>query len=51
MGGVTDPKQLGIALYGSYLVGVELASILLLGALVGACHLGRFVPKRREAQG
>lgn len=39
--GVTEPKQIGMALYGPYLLGVELASMLLLGALVGACHLGR----------
>jgi len=34
-------KQVGIALYGPYLLGVELASMLLLGALVAAYHLGR----------
>ncbi|HEV2419426.1 MAG TPA: NADH-quinone oxidoreductase subunit J [Terriglobia bacterium] len=34
------PKQVGIALFGPYLIGVELASFLLLGALVGAYHLG-----------
>jgi NADH-quinone oxidoreductase subunit J len=33
-------KQVGIALYGPYLLAVELASILLLAALVGAFHLG-----------
>ena len=38
---IVDPKQVGIALYGPILIGVELASMLLLGALVGACHLGR----------
>ena len=38
---LTAPKQIGIALYGPYLLGVELASMLLLGALVGVCHLGR----------
>src|SRR6185312_377241 len=36
-GGVVDPKQVGLALYGPYLIGVELSSMLLLGALVGAC--------------
>ena len=35
------PKQVGIALFGPYLLGVELASILLLAGLVGAYHLGR----------
>jgi NADH-quinone oxidoreductase subunit J len=51
MGGVADPKQVGIALYGPYLVGVELSSMLLLGALVGACHLGRPAPRRKEVRG
>jgi len=34
-------KQVGIAMYGPYLLAVELASMLLLGALVAAYHLGR----------
>ena len=34
-------KQVGIALYGPYLLGVELASMLLLAALVAAYHLGK----------
>jgi len=38
--GVVGPKEVGAALYGPYLIGVELASFLLLGALVGAYHLG-----------
>jgi NADH-quinone oxidoreductase subunit J len=37
---VVGPREVGIALYGPYLLGVELASILLMGALVGAYHLG-----------
>ncbi len=41
IGQMATPKQVGMALYGPYLLGVELASMLLLGALVGACHLGR----------
>jgi NADH-quinone oxidoreductase subunit J len=36
-----DAKQVGIALYGPYLLVVELASLLLLAALVAAWHLGR----------
>ena len=37
-----DPQQVGLALYGPYLLGVELASmLLLLAGLVGAYHLGR----------
>jgi len=41
--GVTEisPKQVGIALLGPYVLGVELASMLLLAGLVGAYHLGR----------
>lgn len=35
------PKMVGIALYGPYLLAVELASMLLLGALVAAYHLGK----------
>jgi NADH-quinone oxidoreductase subunit J len=38
---VVTPKQVGIALFGPYVIGVELASILLLAGLIGAYHLGR----------
>jgi NADH-quinone oxidoreductase subunit J len=40
-GTVIDGRQVGIALFGPYLLVVELASMLLLGALVAAFHLGR----------
>jgi NADH-quinone oxidoreductase subunit J len=36
-----DAKAVGIALFGPYLLLVELASLLLLAALVAAYHLGR----------
>jgi NADH-quinone oxidoreductase subunit J len=36
-----EPVQVGIALFGQYLLGVELASMLLLAGLVGAFHLGQ----------
>lgn len=36
-----SPQQVGLTLFGPYLLGVELASMLLLAALVGAYHLGR----------
>ncbi len=40
-GGVAvDSRQVGALLFGPYLLGVELASMLLLAALVGAYHLG-----------
>ena len=35
------PAEVGMSLFGPYLIGVELASMLLLGGLVGAYHLGR----------
>ncbi|HEX2277762.1 MAG TPA: NADH-quinone oxidoreductase subunit J [Candidatus Tectomicrobia bacterium] len=39
--GVVGPKEVGIAVYGPYLIGVELVSLLLLAALVAAYHLGQ----------
>ena len=36
-----DPADVGKGLFGPYLIAVELASMLLLAGLVGACHLGR----------
>lgn len=38
---VVEPQQVGISLYSTYLIGVELAAMLLLAGLVGAYHLGR----------
>ncbi len=38
---VVTPKQVGIALFGPYVIGAELASMLLLAGLIGAYHLGR----------
>ena len=40
-GASLPPKQIGIALFGPYVLGVELASMLLLAGLVGAYHLAR----------
>lgn len=42
-GRTVEPGQVGLALFGSYLLAVELASMLLLAALLGAYHLGRGV--------
>ena len=48
-GEVVGPKAVAIALYQPYLIGVELASFLLMGGLVGAYHLGvRQIEKREE---
>lgn len=42
---VVDPKQVGIFLFGPYLLAVQLAAMLLMSGLVGASHL-----RRREYQ-
>jgi NADH-quinone oxidoreductase subunit J len=42
------PKQVGIALFKSYWIGVELASLLLMAGLVGAFHLGRHAIAKEE---
>jgi NADH-quinone oxidoreductase subunit J len=49
-GASVEPKQVGIALFGPYLIGVELASMLLLAGLVGAYHLGYRKVEKREIQ-
>ncbi|MGI9285975.1 MAG: NADH-quinone oxidoreductase subunit J [Pseudomonadales bacterium] len=50
-GVAVPPKAVGIKLFGPYLLAVELASILLLAALVGAYHLGRrYMRARREEE-
>jgi NADH-quinone oxidoreductase subunit J len=48
--GAVDPRQVGIALFGPYLIGVELASMLLLAGLVGAYHLGYRKVEKLEIQ-
>ncbi|MET1076538.1 MAG: NADH-quinone oxidoreductase subunit J [Pseudomonas sp.] len=46
LGGQTvDAKAVGVSLFGPYLLVVELASMLLLAALVAAFHLGRHEAK------
>lgn len=42
---VITPKAVGIALFGPYVLAVELASMLLLSAMVSAWHLGRDTEK------
>jgi len=46
----TGPKQVGMALFGPYAIGVELASMLLLAGLVGAYHLGLRTTEKPEIQ-
>ncbi|CAL1239819.1 NADH-quinone oxidoreductase subunit J [Candidatus Methylocalor cossyra] len=40
-GHIVSAKEVGIALFGPYVLAVELASVLLLAGLVGAYHLAR----------
>jgi NADH-quinone oxidoreductase subunit J len=47
MGTAVGPKTVGMALFGPYLIGVELAALLLLAGLVGAYHLGRRLDTER----
>ena len=44
------PKEVAIALFGPYLIGVELSSMLLLAGLVGAYHLGYRKTEKPEIQ-
>ena len=41
-------KEVGIALFGPYMLVVELASFLLLSGLVGAFHIARKMPQNSE---
>ena len=45
------PKDVSITLFGPYVLGVELASMLLLAGLVGAYHIGRREPPDEERPG
>ncbi|MDC4223038.1 MAG: hypothetical protein MPW15_02000 [Candidatus Manganitrophus sp.] len=47
--GPVGPKEVGLVLFGPYLIGVELTSLLLMGALVAAYHLGWHRPKLEKA--
>jgi len=38
---VVPPKEVGIALFGPYMLAVELTGMLLMAGIVGAYHLGR----------
>ena len=45
---MVGPVEVGLSLYGPYLLGIELASFLLLVGLVGAYHLGRRIGEKSE---
>ncbi|WP_109699076.1 NADH-quinone oxidoreductase subunit J [Chitinophaga deserti] len=38
---VVEPKEVGLSLFGPYILAVELAGMLLMAGIVGAYHLGR----------
>jgi NADH-quinone oxidoreductase subunit J len=40
-GVIVSPKQVGISLFTTYLIGVEIAGMLLLAGIVGAYHIGK----------
>jgi len=44
-------KSVAISLFGPYLLGVELAAMLLLAGMVGAYHLGRREEREEESEG
>lgn len=46
-GSYVAPKQVALSLFKQYIVGVELASVLLLAGLMGAYHLGRRIKARK----
>ena len=41
MGEIINPKEVGISLFTTYLLAVELSAILLMAGIIGAYHLGR----------
>lgn len=45
--GQVSPAEVGMALFGPYLLGVEMASVVLLAGLVGAYHLSWHLGRRR----
>ncbi len=46
-----SPRDVSVAMYGPYLLGAELASMLLLSGMVGAYHLGRRDRRETESGG
>ncbi len=45
---IVTPKVVSLSLFGTYIVGIELASMLLLAGLVGAYYLGRRIERQPE---
>ncbi len=38
---IVSPREVAVSLFREYLIGVELAAMLLMAAVVGAAHIGR----------
>jgi NADH-quinone oxidoreductase subunit J len=36
-----DPEEVGISLFGTYVLAVELAAMVLMAAIIGAYHIGK----------
>lgn len=49
-GGEITPQDVGLTLYGPYILTVELSSFLLLAGLVSAFHIGRRIGERRPGK-
>jgi NADH-quinone oxidoreductase subunit J len=47
-GTIIGPKEVGISLYSTYVLGVELSGMLLMAGIVGAYHLGRQKKKTKH---
>ena len=45
---VVPPKQVGISLYTQYMLGVELAAVMLMAGIIGAYHIGRTKRKSKH---
>jgi NADH-quinone oxidoreductase subunit J len=39
--GIITPKQVGVSLFTTYLIAVEIAAVLLMAGIIGAYHLGK----------
>jgi NADH-quinone oxidoreductase subunit J len=42
---VTDPSEIGLSLFGPYLLAVELAALVLMAAIIGAYHITKMKKK------
>jgi NADH-quinone oxidoreductase subunit J len=45
---VITPKQVGLSLYTEYILGVELAAVMLMAGIIGAYHIGRTKRKNKH---